>query len=267
MLRNPAIAIAALRAASLGSNANGPLAGTVTLERLLWLEVVQSAAPDESALSAITAAFVLWAPRDTVAKALTQDSGLRTQNCALAWAETLPPGALADLPRAVSEAIAAAFQSCGETVFPALSSGGGTTILSVQAGNGLGWLLTLIEALAAEYGWRVGDLLELPANTAFALWTAARLRHGADWSGPSYADLERLEQASVAGAAQGDQPADQRSQPTHHAPSSAASQTEADPSQGQNNPGEKSPIPNPAAPTIRAASQPTQQQQHQTYNQ
>jgi len=53
--------------------------------------------------------------------------------------------------------------------------------------------LPILEAFAADYGWRVGEILDLPVITAFGLLTASRLRNGWTWSGPSYADEERLE--------------------------------------------------------------------------
>ena len=52
--------------------------------------------------------------------------------------------------------------------------------------SGLGWPLELAEWLCAEYGWRFGEVTELPLSSAFALQAAARIRHGGKLGGPDY---------------------------------------------------------------------------------
>lgn len=59
--------------------------------------------------------------------------------------------------------------------------------------NGLGWVLTLLDTLMHEYGWKIRyTLWRVPLGTAFALYAAIGARYGNDPSGPTYVEQEML---------------------------------------------------------------------------
>ena len=104
-------------------------------------------------------------------------------NHALAWAE-LNEVNCDQLSAAISVIIKHGFSSSAETKFP--THDGFNVEHFGEDGNGLGYILTMIDTLCSNYHWTLEYVLELPLITAFALIVSHRVCAGADWREPSY---------------------------------------------------------------------------------
>lgn len=65
-------------------------------------------------------------------------------------------------------------------------------------GGGLGWLLTLIDAIASEYGWSEEAILNKPISRMLAYFAAICIRHGHELGEADYAEQELVDELSVA---------------------------------------------------------------------
>jgi hypothetical protein len=65
-------------------------------------------------------------------------------------------------------------------------------VIGGQNGNGLGWLLTLVDSLCSAYGWTLAEVWRTPLATALVLLTARRLANGAEWAEPDYYEREQM---------------------------------------------------------------------------
>jgi hypothetical protein len=99
---------------------------------------------------------------------------------------------MAALPTPAARAFAAMqmFGRSGREMLALLADPGA---FSRAATTGIGWALPLADAVCAEYGWGLDTVLDMPLQTLFALRAAAQIRKGAEWTGPSYEDQDRIE--------------------------------------------------------------------------
>lgn len=59
--------------------------------------------------------------------------------------------------------------------------------------GGLGWTLTLIDAIASEYGWDDEIIIAKPLARILAYFAAICIRHGNTPSGPTYEEEELID--------------------------------------------------------------------------
>ena len=161
----------------------------VTLGGLAMLHCIQSPFVDEgepSKLEVYAAGYILSKPWVDIAA--EYQKGVMGDN-ALIWAEGNKI-CLDELCEAISIVIKNGFASAAKTKFPS-SDDDVVQMIASPFGNGLGYLLTIIETLMFNYKWTVEYTLSQPVATAFVLITAHRINEGADWdSEPSYAERE-----------------------------------------------------------------------------
>jgi hypothetical protein len=153
-----------------------------------WLLLEQSGSPlltggSATALDIWIAAVTIQNPQSKIensqdAIAFAHQSGLSTE-------------AMLD---AIRRAIQDAFSAAAELEFPqAEPTGRRLAIAAPPPTTGVGWALPLADAVCAEYGWGLDTVLDMPLQTLFALRAAAQIRKGAEWTGPSYEDQDRIE--------------------------------------------------------------------------
>ena len=162
----------------------------ITLGGLTMLHSIQSPFVDEgepSKLEIFTAGYILSQPWEAVAA--EHQAGVLGEK-SLEWAQTNNID-VDSLCNAISVVIREGFASAAKTRFPTSDDDSVIQTVVSPFGNGLGYLLTMIETLISNYHWTVEYTLNRPAATAFALITAHRINEGADWDGePSYAERE-----------------------------------------------------------------------------
>jgi len=185
----------AVRALAADCSHGAPPPCPLTLRHVLALAALGLADPgaELSALDEYRRAFLLSQCGSGLSAAIPP-----SDDAVLDWANALPAAAAA--PQLLRDAYALQWRDACDALGELRPPKHGDDDRFIEEitvgedkGNGIGWLLTIVEAFAADYGWRVGEILDLPVITAFALLTASRLRNGWTWSGPSYADEERLE--------------------------------------------------------------------------
>jgi hypothetical protein len=70
-------------------------------------------------------------------------------------------------------------------------------------GGGLGWALTLFDAIASEYHWKEKKILKTPLSRILAYFAAICLRSGNQADGPTYEEQDLAD--DLTGVAGGDE--------------------------------------------------------------
>lgn len=108
---------------------------------------------------------------------------------AMQWADNGAAGAV-EMYKVIQGLLVEGFKSAASTRWP--SFGGGTMQTDTgEHGNGMGWVLTTIDCLCADYGWTIEYVMNLPMATAFALLTARKINQGAEWTEPSFYERDQ----------------------------------------------------------------------------
>ena len=142
---------------------------------------------EPTALEAFVAGYILSKPHAEIV-AEHQDGKLGDN--ALTWAKRNKVDC-DQLRVAIYNIIREGFSSAANTEFP---TGDKFTIVEDVVGddgNGLGYLLTLVQTLCKNYHWTLEYVMDRPLITAFALTTAGRISEGAEWREFNYFERDR----------------------------------------------------------------------------
>ena len=162
----------------------------VTLGGAAMLHCIKSPFVDEgepSKLEVFTAGYILSKPWDKIVS--EHQDGVLGEN-ALNWSKKNKID-LDDLCHAVAAVIRSGFASAAKTRFPVEKEEQIVQVVPSPFGNGLGYLMTMVETLMFNYKWTMKETLRLPLTTAFALITSRRINEGAEFDGePSYMERD-----------------------------------------------------------------------------
>jgi len=155
-----------------------PSLGVMLLLECLDSPFVREEAETATSLDTFVAAYILASGFEK-ASAVHIEGKLRDEAvkwCGENWQKDY------DLKDVIQALLIAAFAPLAKT-HSALEKG----ISEVNVyGNGLGYLLTTLDALCADYGWTIEYALSIPMATAFAMLVARKINSGEEWSEPNY---------------------------------------------------------------------------------
>jgi len=163
----------------------------ITLGHLLMLHSIKSPFIEDvdaepSSLETYTAGYILSKKWDDIASEY-QDGKLGDN--ALEWVAHNNID-LEQLDIAIGTQIEKGFESAAQTQMP--SADGGALVQSPSPdGNGIGYLLTIVEMLCETYKWTLEHTLDRPVSLVYAFITAHRISEGAEWHELNYFERDR----------------------------------------------------------------------------
>lgn len=168
---------------------NGLTVLPVTFGHCLLLDRLVPAALQFQPLTGFDCWRVLYILSRPQADTLATIQGGQFDDSVAAWALTLPEQNEGVAGVIARSQMVAAFAPLAETALPAHLVGDVETVVSIQPGTGLGWILLRISELCERMS--MAEALDFPVCTALALLVAREIRQGCTWNEPTYEDRDR----------------------------------------------------------------------------
>jgi len=163
----------------------------VTIGGMAMLHAIKSPfveTGEPSSLDTFTAGYILSKPWDEIQ--IEHQEGVLGDN-AISWAKTC--GIDCDqLSLAIDEIITSGSSSAANVRMPSIDGSAIVGEAPNPDGNGIGYLLTIVEILCATYnGWTLEYVYSKPLITAYALIASHNVNEGAEWREPNYFERDR----------------------------------------------------------------------------